>query len=105
MRGADLQDVTGAHIVFCSMTGSTVHLDCISTSEAARWWPFTLVVEVPAGADWASVAARTLGRWSAESVALELRVESTRTPNRIRISDGTNALRLDLVDVSLQAIA
>ena len=105
MADADLHDVAGAHLVFCSMAGSTVHLDCLSETEGTQGWPFTLVVHVPAGAEWSTIAARTLGRWTSDATPLDLQLETNRSPERLRISDGQNALRLDVVDIRIESIA
>lgn len=105
MPRANLRDVADAHLVFCSMSGSTVHLDFVSDSDGTRGWPFTLVVDVPMGAEWSAIAARTLGRWTAEGRELGLKVETRQSSDRLRISDGQNALRLDIVEVVLESAA
>jgi hypothetical protein len=87
------------------MAGNTVHLDFVSETDATRGLPFTLVVDVPIGSGWSAIAARTLGRWTAEARELGLQLESARSPVRLRISDGQNALRLDVVEILLDDAA
>jgi hypothetical protein len=77
----------------------------VSDTHETRGWPFTLVVDVPMGAEWSAIAARTLGRWTAEARELGLHLEAKRSPERLRISDGRNALRLDVVDIVLDSAA
>src|SRR3954462_8524707 len=105
MAAARLEDITGAHIVFCSMVDSVVHLDCLTTSDGIAGWPFTLVVSVPQGCEWSSLAAATLARWMTDSRELELGLMEHRAPPRLRIADGQTVLRLDVVGVFIESMA
>jgi len=104
MRRSDLRDVSNAHIVFCSMAAGRAQLDCVSESEGTRGWPFSLVLDVPEGAEWATMAARLLGLWMYDARAIAIRLEPNRRTARVRMSDGENAVRLDLVEVRLEPV-
>ena len=93
------EELRRAQIVFCSMAGARARLDCVSESDDTFGWPFTIVVDVPGTAEWSALAASMLGRWTSEARVVELQLDVDRTPHRLRISDGVNAMRLDLVDV------
>jgi hypothetical protein len=95
----DWDDLRQAQIVFCSMVDCRARLDCVSASDDSFGWPFTIMVDVPDTVEWSTVAAATLGRWTREARALELQLNVDRSPQRVRISDGLNVMRLDLVDV------
>jgi len=93
------EELCSAQIVFSSMVNSRVRLDCVSESANTLGWPFTMVVDIPDTGEWSSLAPSMLGRWTSDARPLELQVDVDRSPFRVRISDGVNAMRLDLVDV------
>jgi len=100
MAGSDLRDVHHAHIVFCALAGGTAHLDCVSDAGGTRGWPFALVLDLPIASEWSTMAARLLGRWTDDATGVAIRLEPSRERARVRMSDGVNAVRLDLLEVS-----
>lgn len=105
MANGQLPLVSEAQILFCSMSQAAAHLDCISESSETFGWPFALVASIPPGVEWSAAAAGLIGRWTRDNVPVEIQLEGDHTPFRVRISDGLNAVRLDVVDVHLQAPA
>ena len=101
MPEANLRSVSDAHIVFCAVAGGRAHLDLVSETDGTRGWPFTLVLDLPQAAEWATMAARLLGRWSDDGKGIAIRLEPHRETARVRMSDGESAVRLDLLDVGL----
>ena len=105
MADSRLRDVAQAQIVFCSMSDSTAHLDCVSQSPGTWGWPFSMVVEIPEGVEWAAAAAAMLGRWTSAARPIELQLLQDQPPYRARLSDGLNAMRLDVVGIRIKAPA
>ena len=104
MAGSDFGGIAHAHIVFCTQAAGTAHLDCVSESAETSGWPFTLVVDIPEGAEWSKMASRLLSRWTNEARGLALRLEANRNRARVRMSDGECAVRLDLVEIRLDPV-
>jgi len=104
MAGSDLRSVHDAHIVFFALAGGTVHLDCVSESDDTRGWPFTLVLDLPGAAEWTTMAARLLGRWADAATGITIRLEPRGETARVRMSDGVNAMRLDLLQVRFDRV-
>jgi len=104
MRGSDLRGVHDAHIVFSALAGGTVQLDCVSESDGTRGWPFTLLLDMPAATEWSTMAGRLLARWTDDATGITIHLETSRGADRVRISDGASAVRLDLVEVRLDRV-
>lgn len=105
MDGSELSNVGSAQILFCSMNNTSAHLDCVSESAGTWGWPFSMVVHIPPGVEWSAAAAKLLGRWTGSARPIDVQLAREHHPIRVWLSDGVNSMRLDVVDLRIQAPA
>ena len=83
-------------VVFSSVARGVAELDCVSESGPGAGWPFTMRLGLPGHAAWAAAAERMLARWAERGTVVLVEVRVTHRPPRIRLSDGENAVLLDV---------
>ncbi len=93
---ASAQVAGSIEMVFCSIFGEDVELDCRAVLGPTSGWPFMMRLRIPDGAVWGPAARRLLCRWAEENAIVATKVQRCRDEGRIRLSDATSSVLLDV---------